>query len=86
MLPGGLLAAMGAAATSRFVFDLDRTWALVLLVVVPVAGEAAALLLGIVMARKGVIQSHYATASQMDPYRTEHLALLREIRALLTRP
>lgn len=86
MLRGWLLVAMGASATSRFVFDLDRTWALVLLVVVPIMGEAAALLLGIVMARKGVISAHYGAARDLDPYRTEHLALLREIRTLLTRP
>ena len=85
MLRGWLLVAMGASATSRFVFDLGLAWSLTLLIVVPILGEAAALALGIVMARKGVIQSHYLTAAQLDPYRSEHLALLREIRTLLTR-
>lgn len=83
MLRGWLLVAMGASATGRFVFDLDRTWALALLIVVPIAGETCALLLGLWMARTGMIQAHYQTAAQLDPYRSEHLALLREIRALL---
>ena len=82
-----LLVAMGASATGKFVFALSDRWNLVLLVLVPILGELAALGLGLLMRRAGVIESHYAAAYHLDPARhlpVERLeaveALLREIR------
>ena len=83
MLRSWLLVAMGASATGRYVFDLSPRWSAVLLIVVPIVGEASALVLGIVMARTGVIQAHYRAAQELDPYRAETLKLLREIRDMM---
>lgn len=80
-----LLVAMGASATGRWVFELSREWSAAILIVVPILGEVLALVLGVVMARFGVIQAHYAAARDLDPYRQEHLQLLREIRDELRR-
>lgn len=85
MLRSWLLVAMGASATGRFVFDLSPRWSAILLIVVPIVGEAGALILGIVMARTGVIQAHYRAAQELDPYRADTLRLLREIRDVVVR-
>lgn len=77
------LVAMGASATGRFVFDLTREWSAALLVLIPLVGEGATILIGVLMARWGIVQGMYASARDLDPYKAESLALLREIRDLL---
>ena len=80
-----LLVAMGASATGRFVFDLGREWSAALLLLIPVAGESATILIGVLMARWGIVQGLYRAARDLDPYKVESLALLGEIRDLLSR-
>lgn len=74
-----LLVAMGASATGKFVFQLSTEWSVGLLVAVPLVGEGLATGLGWLMARYGVVQSHYQTALDLDPYRSESLRLLAAI-------
>lgn len=75
-----LLVGAGASTFGKFILDFDRLWSILALVVVPPMVEAAGLVLGVWMARKGIVQGSYAAARDLDPYRAEHLALLREIR------
>lgn len=78
------MVAMGASATGRFVFDLTREWSAALLVLIPLVGEGATVLIGVLMARWGIVRAMYGTARDLDPYKSESLALLGEIRDLLS--
>ena len=80
-----LLIAMGASATGKFVFALGDRWNLALLVLVPVLGELAAVLLGLLMRRAGVIESHYRLAYDLDPARRLPVERLDGIGADLAR-
>lgn len=80
-----LLIAMGASATGRFVFDLPTRWNLVLLMAIPVLGEAVAALLGLLMHRVGSIEHHYLIAYREDPARHLPVERLEAVQASLGR-
>ena len=59
---------------------LQTRWAVLLAVALPVLTEVLAVLLGRWEHRVGATEAHYRLASEVDPYKAESLALLREIR------
>lgn len=78
-----LLIGMGASATGKFVFNLSDGWNIAVLVAIPIAGEAIAVLVGWALARSGSITSHYQIAHNLDPSRRLPVERLEEVRDIL---
>ena len=74
-----VLPALGGGAALKYL-GLSTPWALGVMVGLGVVMEAGAVVLGWIEYRSGATRAHYKLAGETDPFRSEQLALLREIR------
>lgn len=81
-----VLMALGGGAALKYLTGLPTRWVLGIMIVMALASEVAAVLLGWLEHRSGATEEHYRQAAETDPYKAQSLALLREIRDSLRSP
>lgn len=79
------LAALAGGSAVKYLTGWETRWAVGIMVAAAIFWQVAAVLLGWLERRTGATEAHYRAATQTDPYRSESLSLLREIRDRLPR-